>query len=285
MNDEGAVAQLARAPALQAGGHGFESRQLHHDQAPGAVLAQPPEKCTIHRSSGRPGTATPYDCTPVDHALAAIALAVVASLQPTTLVRSVALLDRPPPGRTLAWRFALGLAATLFVVAVVAGGSTLRIIRGSTVPTTEIDSTDVLLGGIALLAALAGLLVLMVRRGPDEVAPELPQRSVAGPFAGFGLGMRTMVVSIAPLALYIAAVAEIVSMDQLWGLAAVLLVVVTIAALGPGLIAPALESVSPERAEQVLPRLHTWALTSGPLTAGLLGGLAGAALVLRGILN
>ena len=221
----------------------------------------------------------------MDHAVAAVALAVVASLQPTTFVRSVALLDRPPPGRTLAWRFALGLATTLLVVAVVAGGSILTIIRGSTVPTTEIDSTDVLLGGAALLAALGGLIAVIRRGGAEGVAPELPQRSVAGPLAGFGLGMRTMAASIAPLALYIASVGEIVSIDQLWGLATVLLVVVTAALLGPGLIAPSLEAVSPERAEQTLPRLHTWALTSGPLTAGLASGLAGAALVLRGILN
>lgn len=221
----------------------------------------------------------------MDHAVAAIALAVVASLQPTTLVRSVALLDRPPPGRTLAWRFALGLATTLLVVAVVAVGSILVIIRGSTVPTTEIDSSDVLLGGVALLAALGGLVAVIRRGDPQEVAPELPLRSVAGPFAGFGLGMRTMAVSIAPLALYIASVGEIVSIDELWGLATVLLVVVTAAVLGPGLVAPSLEAVSPERAEQTLPRLHTWALTSGPLTAGLASGLAGAALVLRGILD
>lgn len=221
----------------------------------------------------------------MDHAVAAIALAVVASLQPTTFIRSVALLDRPPPGRTLAWRFALGLATTLLLVAVVAGGSILTIIRGSTVPTTEIDSSDVLLGGVALLAALGGLVNLIRRGGPQEVAPELPQRSVAGPLAGFGLGMRTMAVSIAPLALYIASVGEIVSIDELWGLATVLLVVVTIAVLGPGITAPSLEAVSPERAEQALPRQHTWALTSGPLTAGLASGLAGAALVLRGILD
>jgi hypothetical protein len=221
----------------------------------------------------------------MDHALAAIALAVVASLQPTTFIRSVALLDRPPPGRALAWRFALGLTTTLLLVAIVAGGSILTIIRGSTVPTTEIDSSDVLLGAIALLAALGGLVALMRGRGPQGVAPELPQRSVAGPFAGFGLGLGTMAVAVAPLALYIAAVGEIVSIDELWGLATVLLVVVTIAVLAPGLTAPSLEALSPERAEQTLPRLHTWALTSGPLTAGLASGLAGAALVLRGILN
>jgi len=221
----------------------------------------------------------------MDHAVAAIALAVVASLQPTTLVRSVALLDRPPPGRTLAWRFALGLGATLLLVAGVAGVTILTIIRGSTVPTTEIDTSDVLLGGIALLAALGGLVVVMRRGGPDEEPPELPLRSLAGPMAGFGLGMRTMAVSFAPLALYIAAVGEIVSIDELWGFAAVLLVVVTAAALGAGLVAPSLEALSPERAEQALPRLHVWALTSGPLTAGLASGLAGAALVLRGILD
>ena len=105
----------------------------------------------------------------MDHAVVALALAVVASLQPVTLVRSVALLDRPPPGRTLAWRFAIGLAAALLAVAVVAGASTLSIIRGSSVPTTEIDSSDVLLGGIALLAALVTLVAHM-RRGRAPVA-------------------------------------------------------------------------------------------------------------------
>lgn len=221
----------------------------------------------------------------MDHALAAIALAFVASLQPTTLVRSVALLDRPPPGRTLAWRFALGLGATLFLVAIVAGGGIIAIIRGSAVPTAKLDSTDVLLGGIALLAALAGLVALVRRGGPDDVAPELPRSSVAGPFAGFGLGMRTMALSLAPLALYIAAVGEVVSIEELWGFAAVLLVAVTAATLGAGLVAPTIEALSPERAEQLLPRLHEWALTSAPPTAGLLAGLAGAALVLRGILD
>lgn len=221
----------------------------------------------------------------MDHVVVALALAVVASLQPTTLVRSIALLDRPPPGRTLAWRFAIGLTAMLLLVGVVAGGSTLTIVRGSTVPTTQIDSSDALLGGIALLAALGGLLRVTIRGGGDDAPPELPQRSVTGPLAGIGLGMRTMAGSLAPLALYIAAVGEVVSIDQLWGLATVLLVVVTIAVLGPGLIAPTLEALSPERAEQTLPRLHAWALSSGPLTAGLLSGLAGAALLLRGILD
>lgn len=221
----------------------------------------------------------------MDYALTAVALAVVAGLQPTTLVRSIALLDRPPPGRTLAWRFAMGLAATLGVVAVVTGLGTRAIVRGGSVPTAEIDTSDVLLGSIALLAALIGLAGLLRRGGTNRVASELPQRSVIGPLAGFGLGVRTMAISIASLALYIAAVGELMFIDDLWGLAAVLLVVVTTTTLGAGLLPPSLEALAPERAEQALPRLHAWALASGPLTAGLLTGLTGAALVVRGILN
>ena len=38
MESDGAVAQLARAPALQAGCRGFEPLQLHKSQVPGGGL-------------------------------------------------------------------------------------------------------------------------------------------------------------------------------------------------------------------------------------------------------
>ena len=219
------------------------------------------------------------------YVVGALALALVAGLQPTTLLRSVAFLDHPPPGRTLAWRFAAGLAATLLGVAVVAGVGASIVIRGSTVPTSRIDSSDVVLGGVALVAALVGLASNPRHRPAPDQLPDLPAASLAGPVAGFGLGVRTMATSIAPLALYIAAVGEIVSIAGLWGLASVLLVVVTAMVLGAGLIPPSLEAATPDRAARMLPRLIEWALTAGPRTAAVLTGIAGAALVVRGILD
>lgn len=220
------------------------------------------------------------------YAVAALLLAVVAGVQPTAFVRSVGLLDRPPPGRTLAWRFAIGLGITLFAVALLAAVGSIVFIRGGTArPTTELDSSDVVLGGIALVSGLVMVAMARLRRGNVVLPVEMPQDAPSGPLAGVGLGMRTMAGSIAPLALYIAAVSEIVSIQGLWGLATVLLVAVTMLVLAAGLLAPSLDALAPERADGLLPRLHAWARTSGPVTAGLLSTLAGAGLVIRGLLG
>ena len=49
--DRGGIAQLARAPALQAGGHGFESHHLHQ-KGLGKRRGERPGKKRAHSSAG-----------------------------------------------------------------------------------------------------------------------------------------------------------------------------------------------------------------------------------------
>jgi hypothetical protein len=222
------------------------------------------------------------------HAIGAIVLAFAASVQPTMFLRSIAFIDAPVlRARTAAWQFALGQASMLLGIGLIAAVGIRIIIRGSTVPTTVVDTTDVVLGGLAVLGVAVGaVLWVSRRRGGSDGLPSMPAPSAASsPFQPFVWGARSMATNITTLALYIAAVGEAVSIAGRVGIASALLIGVTIVVLSPSLTAPTLEVVAPEVAERFLPRIHHWMLTRGLGTEALVSLLAGGALLARGILD
>ena len=220
----------------------------------------------------------------MDHAIVAVLLAVAASVQPTMFIRSVAFIDAPVlRARTAAWQFALGQAAMLLTIGLVAAVSIRIIIRGSQVPTTAVDSSDLVLGGLAIAGVILGAVLGVTNRHDETGRPPLPPAEAASSVVQpFIWGARSMITNISSLALFIAAVGEAVSITGQVGAASALLIGITLLVLSPSLTAPTLEVVAPDLAERILPPLHHWMVTRGRRFEGVVAVLAGTGLLYRG---
>jgi hypothetical protein len=209
----------------------------------------------------------------------ALVLAVIAALQPTTVTRSIELLNTPYMARARSWRFIGGLATTLGVVGLGAAIAVRSVIGGSSVPTTAVDTTDVVLGALALVGVAVAVYVSRSNRRVDRLDSDQSDK------AFYLFGMRTMAMNIASIALYVAAVNEIFTGGGSWITIEILLIVVTMVVLLPGAVPLIIESTAPAAADHLIGRLRRLCTTTGPGIAMSAWTVAGVALILRGLIN
>lgn len=209
----------------------------------------------------------------------ALLLALVAAAQPTTTVRSIELLSTPYMARARSWRFVGGLATTLGVVGLAAAVAVRSFIRGTSVPNAAVDTSDVVLGAIAVVGVVVAM---FLRRGNRRIDRLDSDRS---DIAFFLFGMRTMAVNISSIALYVAAVNEVFTSGGSWITIEILLIVVTILILLPGVLPLLIESLAPATADYTIGQLRRVCETNGPAIAMSAWAIAGAALVVRGLLG
>ena len=209
----------------------------------------------------------------------ALMLALVAAAQPTTTMRSIELLSTPYMARARSWRFIGGLATTLGVVGLGAAIAERSLIQGTSVPNAAVDTSDVVLGAIALV----GVVVAVVLHSGNRLADRLD--SDRSDIAFFLFGMRTMAINISSIALYVAAVNELFASGGSWITIEILLIVITVMILLPGALPLLIESLSPATADHTISRLRRVCETNGPALAMSAWAIAGAALVVRGLLG
>lgn len=209
----------------------------------------------------------------------ALVLALVAAAQPTTVVRSIELLSTPYMARARSWRFIGGLATTLGVVGLGAAIAVRSFIQGANVPTTAVDTSDIVLGALTLVGVVVALVLQRSNRRTDRLDSD---RTDA---AFYLFGMRTMAVNISAVALYVAAVNELFASGGSWITIEILLIVVTVIILLPGAVPLLIESLSPATADRTIGRLKRLCETTGPAIAMSAWAIAGVGLVVRGLLD
>jgi hypothetical protein len=209
----------------------------------------------------------------------ALVLGVIAAAQPTTALRSIELLNTPYQARARAWRFVGGLATTLGVVGLGAAIAVRWFIQGSSVPTTAIDTTDVVLGSITLAGVVVALLWKRSSMQTDQMASDRAEA------AYYLFGVRTMATSLSAIALYVATVNEIFAGGGPWVSIEILLIVVTALVLLPGLLPLMVETIAPASADPLLDRLRVLCRTNGPTIAVAAWAIAGTGLMVRGLVN
>jgi hypothetical protein len=209
----------------------------------------------------------------------ALVLGVIAAAQPTTALRSIELLSTPYKARPRAWRFVGGLATTLGVVGLGAAIAVRSFIQGSSVPTTAIDTTDVVLGAITLAGVVVALLWQCSFAHTDRIGSNRAEA------AYYLFGIRTMATNVSAIALYVAAVNEIFAGGGSWISVEILLIVVTALVLLPGLLPLTIETIAPASADRPIDRLRVLCRTNGPNIAMAAWAIAGAGLMVRGLVN
>lgn len=209
----------------------------------------------------------------------ALALGVIAAAQPTTALRSIELLSTPYMARARSWRFIGGLATTLGVVGLGAAIAVRSIIEGSSVPTTAIDTSDVVLGAIIVIGVVVALAMGRSSRRVDRLESD---RSDA---AFYVFGIRTMATNISVVALYVAAVNELFTSGGSWITIEILLIVITALVLLPGVLPLLIEATAPASADYTIDKLRRLCTTNGPVIAMSAWAIAGAGLMVRGLIN
>lgn len=214
------------------------------------------------------------------HAVLAVAFALVAASAPRPLACAVQLRDSPHGGRARSWRFVGGqglvlIAASAFVVI-----ASRVVIATGAAPLDRIDTSDVLLGSLILVGLVVGAadwwrhgrhLVLL-----DNHMNLTPQQSMIA-------GSRVMAANVSSLALFIAAINEIVLHGGTWTSSYLLLLAVIVLVLLPAMAPPVIDALLPASVDRVLPRLFVWATTTGPVVSGVLLAASGVFLLVRGL--
>lgn len=209
----------------------------------------------------------------------ALVLAAVAAAQPVTTVRSIELISTPYMARARSWRFIGGLATTLGLVGLGAAIVERSLIEGSSVPTTAIDTTDVVLGAITLIGVVVALAVHRSTRRVDRLDSDRADT------AFYLFGIRTMATNISSVALYVAAVEALFASGGSWITTEILLIVITALLLLPGVLPLLIESTAPASADYAIDKLRRLCTTNGPIIAMSAWAIAGAGLLIRGLVN
>jgi hypothetical protein len=209
----------------------------------------------------------------------ALVLAVIAAAQPVTTVRSIELISTPYMARARSWRFIGGLATTLGVVGLGAAIAERSLIQGSSVPTTAIDTTDVVLGAITLIGVVVALTLHRSTRRVDRLDSDRADT------AFYLFGIRTMAINISSVALYVAAVEALFASGGSWITTEILLIVITALVLLPGVLPLLIESTAPASADYAIDKLRRLCTTNGPMIAMSAWAVAGAGLLVRGLVN
>jgi len=216
----------------------------------------------------------------MSHALLAIGFGIVAATAPRPLACSIQLTDSPNPYRNRPWWFVGGAGLVLVLAAVVVVIVSRIVIAAGAAPSERVDSSDVLLGSAILAAVVIGLLVRSRRNNQPAL---LTDHMDLTPRQCLWAGTGVMASGIAPLALFLAAINELVLHGGDWVTSYLLLLATIVLVLLPGMVPPLLETLAPNRVDRISPGLFQWALRPAPWVSAGLFTLCGAFLLIRGL--
>lgn len=214
------------------------------------------------------------------HAVLALAFALVAASAPRPLACAIQLRDSPHGGRARSWRFVGGQGLVLIGAAAFVVITSRVVIATGAAPNDRIDTSDVLLGSLILVSLVVGA-AHWWRHGRQLVL--LHNHMNLTPQQSLMAGVRVLATNVSSLALFIAAINEIVLHGGTWTSSYLLLLAVIVLMLLPAMVPPVIDALLPTTVDRVLPMLFRWATTSAPVASGVLLAASGVFLLVRGL--